>query len=197
MDDEGLQDCGIEELYARAPLFVPQTTPEFTWQFLQQQPYGLAVWDIALVEGVRTLVFMAREPGADLVSLPKRLDAHWKAISLGIEIQGHRVMPIIVMIHFVPLQTIYEVWFNFYGEAGEAVQEAFRLLAQQEDIYLFFHDRGEEPVRKIGFTNNLKAFFRGTYGMLKAMPEWSDADFDEAKRQLMEQYTCDQLWRTK
>lgn len=197
MDDEHLQDCGIEELYARAPLFVPQTTPELSWQFLEQQPYGLAVWDIALVEGVRTIVFMAREPRADLEHLPKRLDAHWKAISLGMEIQGHRVMPIIVMIHFVALQTIYEVWFNFYGEAGEHVQEAFRLLAEQETIYLFFHDQGPEPVRKIGFDNSMRQFFRGHYGMLKAMPEWSDADFNAAKDRLMKQYSCDDLWGMK
>lgn len=179
---------------------VPQTMPggeEYAWQNLERQPYGLAIWDIPLVEGELTVVFMAREPRAQLLKLPQRTNANWKALSVGTEIRGRRVLPVIVMIHFIPLATIYEVWFNFYGETGWYVQEAFTLLGQQPNNYLFFHDRGPEPVRKIGFPNTMDSFFRGHYGMIKAMPEWSDEDFNEAKRQLMEEYTGDQLWRMK
>jgi hypothetical protein len=201
MEDDELQDCGIEELYGsrgRPPLSVPQIVPEeeqYSWQFLEQLPYGMSMWDIASVEGKQTVVFMAREPRADVEPLPKTPKALWRAMSLGVEIDGHKVMPVIVMIYFVPLQTIYEIWFNFYGEAQESVQEAFTLLGQQPNLYLFFHDRGSEPVRKFGFRNDIAYFFKGHYGVLKAVPEWSDADFNEAKRRLMDRYTGEQLWR--
>lgn len=192
-------DCGIEELYGhRVVRMVPdigQTEYDFSWQFLQLQPYGLAVWDMALIDGVRTVIFMAREPKADMLQIQDKPDAIWKALSFGMDINGRKVMPVVVMILFVPLQTIYEVYFNFYGETGEAVQEAFQLLGKQPNNYLFFHDKGPEPVRKFGFANNLDEFFRGHYGMIKAVPAWSDADFNEAKRRLMNQYSGEEMWR--
>jgi hypothetical protein len=195
--DEELEDCGIEELYehrvVRLPQVVPQTS-EYSWQFLERQPYGLAIWDIALIDGVSTVVFMARERKAELIRVQQNPDAIWKALSFGMDVNGHRVMPVLVMILFVPLQTIYEIYFNFYGETGEEVQKAFKLLGSQKNNYLFFHDRGVEPVRKFGFPNSLDQFFRGHYGMIKAVTEWSDDDFNEAKRRLMDQYTGDQLW---
>jgi len=199
MDDEELEDCGIEELYparGRVPLVFPQTVPkdEYSWKYLQKLPYGLALWDIALVNGESTVVFMAREPRAQLLQLPQHPQAIWKGLSLGAEVNGRRVMPVVVMIHFIPLETIYEIWFNFYGETAEYVQEAFRLLGQQPNNYLFFHDRGPEPVRKTGFPNTLDTFFHGHYGMIKVMPEWSDEEFNEAKRQLMDKYSGRQLW---
>lgn len=202
MNDEELEDCGIEELYSRGrpPATLPQTVgrDEYSWQLLQKQPYGLAIWDLALVEGVSTVVFLAREPRKEVLQFQQKPDAIWKALSFAFDdINGHRVMPVVIMIFFIPLQTIYEIYFNFYGETGKYVQEAFRLLGQQTTNYLFFHDRGPEPVRKIGFDNNLIDFFHGHYGMMKAMPEWSDADFEEAKRRLMTQYTGQQLWGMK
>ena len=181
----------------RPPLALPQVSSEYSWHFLQNQPYGLSMWDIALINGVSTVVFMARERKAELLKLPLHPDAMWKALSFGMEINGHKVMPVVVMIFFVPLQTIYEVYFNFYGETGEQVREAFRLLGKQTTNYLIFHDRGEEPIRKFGFDNSMDEFFRGHYGMINALPEWSDADFNEAKRQLMAKYTGDQLWKLK
>lgn len=202
--DDLLEDCGIEELYSnysrgRPSQILPQTMPkdQYSWQYLEQLPYGMSMWDTALVNGESTVVFMAREPRAGLLQLQEHPDAIWKALSFAMEINGRKVMPVVVMIFFVPFQTIYEIYFNFYGETGKYVQEAFRLLGKQPVNYLFFHDRGPEPVRKFGFFNNLDQFFRGHYGMIKAMPEWSDADFNEAKRRLMEQYSGEQLWRMK
>lgn len=198
MWDEGLPDCGIEELYGahRVVRVTPQTVPteEYSWQSLQRQPYGLCLWDIVLVNDVRTVVFMAREPRAQMLRVQDKPDAIWKGLSFGYEIEGRKVMPLVVMILFVPLQTIYEVYFNFYGETGEHVQEALRLLGKQPNNYLFFHDRGAEPVRKFGFPNSLDQFFRGHYGMISAVPAWSDDDFNEAKRRLMDQYSGEQMW---
>lgn len=201
MEDELLPDCGIEELYARGrpPLSLPQTVPEsqYAWQYLEQLPYGVAMWDAALIDSTRNIVFMAREARADVEPLTESPKALWRVMSLGMEIDDHKVIPVLVLIYFIPLQTIYEVWFNFYGEGKESVQEAFTLLGQQPNLYLFFHDRGPEPVRKFGFVNELAYFFRGQYGVLKAMPEWSDEDFNKAKSLLMDQYTGEQLWRMK
>jgi hypothetical protein len=191
-------DCGLEELYLGPPvaaMTVPQTIGGgYSWQALEQLPYGFAIYETALVNNVRTVVFMARESRADIEAISGRMNAYWKAISLGMDIKGTRVMPVVVMIYFIPLETIYEVWFNFYGVEGQLVQESFQLLGQQDTIYLMFHDRGPEPIRKIGFNNNLASFFHGHYGMLKAMPAWSDDDFMEAKRRLMEQYSGEGLW---
>jgi len=167
---------------------------EYSWQFLQRMPYGLAVWDVALVAGARTVVFMAREPRAHMQALPDRVDVRWKGGSIGMEIAGRRIMPVVVLVDFRPLATIYEIWFNFYGEAGPFVQEAFLLLGKQDYLYLFFHDYGPTPVRGFGFQNEVKHFFRGNYGILKALPEWDDRDFEEAKRRLQDRHGVEQLW---
>ena len=171
-----------------------QSIEEYSWQFLERVPYGLAIWDIALVDGARTVIFMARERRADVAPLPERVQVLWKAGSIGMEIAGRRIMPVIVMADFRPLMTIYEIWFNFYGEAGPFIQEAFLLLGKQNYLYLFFHDCGPTPIRKFAFPNEMKHFFRGHYGMLKALPEWNDRDFNEAKRRLQDRYGGEELW---
>ncbi len=171
-----------------------QSVEEYSWQFLERVPYGLALWDIALVAGARAVVFMAREPRADVQVLPERVQVRWKAGGIGMEIAGRRIMPVVLLIDFRPLATIYEIWFNFYGEAGAFVQEAFQLLGEQDLLYIFFHDRGPTPVRKFGFPNDIRYFFRGHYGMLKALPAWTDRDFNQAKDHLQSKYGVEQLW---
>ncbi len=167
---------------------------QYSWQFLERVPYGLAIWDVALVAGARAVVFMAREHRADVAPLPERVRVLWKAGSIGMEIAGRRIMPVIVMADFRPLTTIYEIWFNFYGETGPFVQEAFLLLGKQDYLYLFFHDYGPTPIRKFAFPNDIRHFFRGHHGILKALPEWNDRDFNEAKRRLQDRYGVAQLW---
>jgi hypothetical protein len=194
---EELQDCGIEELYGHRLMRVaPQIFPrkEYMWQSLQREPYGTAVWETVLIEGDKTVIVMAREAKADLAGLPYKADAVWKGLSFVVEVNGHNVMPVVVMVLFVPLQTIYEVWFNFYGELGEEVQEAFRLLGEQPNLYIFFHDKGPEAVRKFGFGNSLAQFFHGHYGMISAAPAWNDNDFNEAKRRVMSAYTGEEMF---
>jgi len=203
LEEGRLEDCGIEELYGQhkprpagietLPMAVPEDM--YSWQYLETLPYGLCIWDIARFNGATGVVFMVRESTADIQDLPRSPDAYWKLVSLGTTIDGRRVMPVVALINFLPLHSIYEVWFNFYGEAGKETQGAFQLLAQQSHLMLFFHDRGPEPLAKFAFPNNLAHFFRGHYGMIKAIPEWSDSDFNEAKRRLIHQYSVADLWR--
>ncbi len=171
-----------------------QSIEEYSWQFLERVPYGLAIWDVALVAGARAVVFMAREPKADAQALPERVQVRWKAGGIGMEIAGRRIMPVVALIDFRPLATIYEIWLNFYGEAGPFVQEAFQLLGEQDLLYIFFHDYGPTSIRKFGFHNEIKHFFRGNYGILKALPQWTDRDFDQAKGHLQSKYGVEQLW---
>lgn len=175
---------------------VPQTE-KYSWQHLIEHPYGMAMWDVAMINGVEQVVYMAREPRKDVEALPDRVDVHWKATSMGMEIGETRVLPVVVMCYFIPLQTIYEVWFNFYGDNWLFRQHAIELLGKQEKLLILFLDQGPKPVRTIGFFNDMAYFFRGHYKMLKEMPAWTDHDFDEAKRRLMERYTADDIWRMK
>lgn len=192
-------ECGLGELYGATPVALPQTIkgPQWSWEFLQSRSYGEAVWDTMLADHEPVVVFMARETQADIAALPQPAPAIWKLTSLGTRIGGRKVMPIVVLINFFPFNTIYEVWFNFYGEGAKETQEAFLILAKQPLLLLFFYDRGPEPLRKLGFENELSFFFSGQYKMLKALPPWTDDDFNEAKRRLMDTYTTDDLWSMK
>lgn len=171
--------------------------PLYSYEFLCTQPYGSALWETVTAYGKPTVVFMAREAKEDISGIPKVLDAHWKAIVLGLDLRGVRIMAIVVMIEFIPLLTIYEVWFNCYGEGGAETQEAFKILGEQENLYLFFFDSEPAPIRQIAFHNQIGHFFRGVSGLVKALPAWTDKDFDEAKRILTKVYPPDVLWRMK
>ncbi len=181
----------------RSPASMPTTMakfePLYSWDFLRKQPYGTALWDLVLLNGHRFVVFLAREPRREVERLPEPVDVFWKHVSIGMEIKGRRVMPVVVLADVIPLQTVYEVWFNFYGAGAELAQEAFDLLGHQSHIFLFFLDDGPEPIRKLAFPNPVGHFFRGHFGMLRAMPAWSDADFNEAKRQIMAKHTVQDM----
>lgn len=181
---------------------VPMTIPEgnYAWQVLERLPYGSALWDLVMFAPMmeEAVIFMARERAEIASQLPKTSPARWKGLGLPrISSAGNRVMPLVMMIHMPLLKTIYEVWFNFYGENPEFTQQAIEKLGKQEHLYLFFFDRGSQPVKKIAFNNEIAHFFRGQYGILKALPPWSDSEFNEVKSQLMEEYTGEDFWRMK
>jgi|GEM_PF-1965743 len=183
----------IQHIFS-VPMTMDMSGSTYSWQYLLGRPYGTSVWDIMLVNGQPFVTFMAREETSVVKKLPDPLDVYWKAISMGMVVNNRKVMPVIVMADVLPLDSMYEVWFNFYGEAQDIVQEAFALLAQQSHLFLFFLDKTPEPVRKIAFPNSIAHFFRGHQGMLKALPPWNDDDYDEAKRRIMRDYSPDQLW---
>lgn len=159
---------------------------ELSWEFLVRQPYGICLWDIPLIRGKREVVFMAREREADVRDLPERVPCHFKAGLLGMG----RVFPVVVLIDFTPLRTIYEVYFNFCAPEGA---EAIALLGRQPNLYLAFYDRGPEAVRIFGFVNNMASYFRLVYVKLKGLPCWTDDEFDRAKEWLMQRYTVEDL----
>ena len=159
---------------------------ELSWEFLVRQPYGICLWDIPLIRGKREVVFMAREREADVRDLPERVPCHFKAGLLGMG----RVFPVVVLIDFIPLRTIYEVYFNFCAPEGA---EAIALLGRQPNLYLAFYDRGPEAVRIFGFVNNMASYFRLVYVKLKGLPCWTDDEFDRAKEWLMQRYTVEDL----
>lgn len=214
---EDLEDCGIEELYPpqirdlkveRAfgpvqPKSVPMamSQPEYSWEFLETQPYGIAVWESVLLMPAceQVVVFLARESEAKARKLHEIPRVIWRLMSFGMtsSITGNKVMPVVVMILVPDLDTIYEVWFNFYGIEGEYAQEGFKLLGQQKLLYLFLHDRGPTAVRKFAYVNNLATSFRGFYGMMKAMPPWTDEDFMGVKTELMTRYSGEDFWRMR
>ena len=167
----------------------------YSWQALERQPYGSTIWDIAGLPGESTVVFMIREPIADIERLPQSVDVMWKTGAIGMTVGGRRVMPVVILIDFYPLQSLYELWFNFYGEAGPYIQEAFLLLAKQDERYILFHDRGPIPVGGRRFSNDdMKVTFRGLYSYCKALPPWSDDDFDYAKALIQRERSVKELW---
>jgi len=167
---------------------------EYSWEHLVRRPYGSAMWDIANMDGNDVVVFMVREKRADVEPLPQQVGVHWRSGGIGMMVQGQRVMPVVVMMNFIPLESIYEMWFNFYGEAGSTVQEAFTLLGRQDRLYALFFDTGPELVRGFGFNNNVGHFFRGHYGICKALPPWDDNLFNLAKHQLQSERGVRELW---
>lgn len=166
----------------------------YPWQYLEQQPYGRAIWDIAEVQGTDAVIFLIRESRADVTPLPEAVDVYWKAGGVGMKVAGWRVMPVVIMIKFLSLGTMYEMWFNFYGEAGPTVQKAFTLLGKQDRLYIILFDTGPIPVRSFGFPNNIQHFFRGQYGMIKAITPWDDNLFNLAKLKLQSERGVQELW---
>jgi len=161
---------------------------ELSWEFLVKQPYGIALWDLPLVRGRREVVFIAREREADVKDLPERVACRFKSGLLGMG----RVFPIVVLIDFHPLTTIYEIYFNFCRPEGS---EAVILLGKQPNLYLAFYDTSPEPVRMFSFTNNIATYFKLVYLKLKELPCWTDDEFDKAKEWLMRTYRVEELER--
>jgi len=161
---------------------------ELSWEYLVRQPYGICLWDIPLIRGKREVLFMAREREVDVKDLPEKVRCGFKAGLLGMG----RVFPVIVLIDFIPLKTIYEVYFNFCRPEGT---EAITLLGSQPNLYLAFYDTGPEPVRVFGFVNDIANYFKLVYLKLKGLPCWTDDEFDRAKEWLMGSYTVEDLDR--
>jgi len=161
---------------------------ELSWEFLVRQPYGICLWDIPLIRGKREVVFMAHEREADVKDLREPVPCGFKAGLLGMG----RVFPVIVLIDFIPLRTVYEVYFNFSRPEGS---EAIILLGRQPKLYLAFYDTGPEPVRMFGFANDVANFFRLVHLKLKGLPSWTDDEFDKAKAWIMDSYTVEELER--
>jgi hypothetical protein len=196
MEDE----CGLEELYGTPSMVVPQTAmPDKSAPAnLLKQDYGACLWDTVLIEGQPMTAWLAREVTGDVLHLPDRADALWKIVSFGMERPGgRRVMPIIVLIYFIPLQRIYETWFNFYGVDGEIVREALSFLQFQPILPLLFLDRVPEPVRKFGFSNSLATNLKGIYGMCSAVAPWTDEDFDAVKEAIQNKLSPEDLMALK
>jgi len=177
------------------PMTMGQPDEMYSWQYLLANPYGAMMWDIVLINGHKYVAFLAREPQEEVARMKEPIDVHWKGLSIGIEFKdGRRVLPLIILANVLPLGSVYEVWFNFYGEGQVETQEAIHMLSHQSHLFLFFLDRSPEPVRKIVFPNSVDYFFRGHYGMLESMPEWTDGDFNSAKAHLQRKYSVRDLW---
>lgn len=192
-------ECGLEELYGTPSTVVPQTLPiePQAWQRLVKMEYGACMWDTVMIEGIPMVAWLVREAARDVQHLPDKVDALWKVVAIGMDVMGYRVMPIITLIHFLPLDVIYETWFNFYGVDGPIVQEALGMLQFQLMLPLLFLDHGPVPVRKFGFTNNMTTNLKGIYGMISSVPAWTDEAFDTAKIRIEERYTSEDLLAMK
>lgn len=167
---------------------------EYSWQHLVRRPYGSTMWDIANIDGNDVVIFMIKERAADIEPLPQGVDVHWKAGGIGMHVAGWKVMPVVVMMDFAPLQSIYETWFNFYGESGDIVREAFTALGRQDRLYVLFFDTGPNPVRGFGFTNHIGHLFRGMHGICRALTPWDDNLFNLAKHKLQSERGVQELW---
>jgi len=191
------EDLRTEDKTIRSiPMTMGMPEEIYSWEYLIRQPYGAMVWDIVLIHGHKYVAFMAREPRWEVQRLPDPVDVHWRGLSLGIEFKGgRRVMAMVLLAHVLPLGSRYEIWFNFYGEGQVETQEAIYMLSHQSHLFLFFIDDGPVPARTLTFPNSVDYFFRGHYGMLQAMPEWTDDDFNRAKAHLQRKYSVMDLWR--
>jgi len=161
---------------------------ELSWEFLVRQPYGTCLWDIPLVRGRREVVFMARESEATVKELREPVPCRFKSGLLGMG----RVFPVIVLMNFIPLGTIYEVYFNYCSPEGS---EAVALLGHQPTLYLAFYNTGPQPVRIFSFTNPVAGYFKLVYLKLKGLPCWTDEEFDKAKARIMQTYSVEDLDR--
>jgi len=154
---------------------------EYSWEWLEQQPYSVGLWDVATIDKERRIVFMAREPREDVEPLPKKVIAHWKAGLL----PHKKVLVLVVMCHFIPLNAIYEFWFNYIHDE---VKEAVDLLSRQGLLYLNFHEVGPTPVRTFAFHNGMRFDFVLLGKKLKEVAPWMDAEFEEAKAAIQAKY---------
>lgn len=165
------------------------TKEAYAWQFLVRQPYGIALWDIGLIEGKEALVILARESEGDVERLPRKILAQWR---VGLVAEDD-VLAVVAMVYVPELATIYEIWFNYHAE-GEEKRRAFELLATQPLLILSFWDRGPGEIRTFTFANNISHFFSGVRKILREK-SWTDEEFDRAKEKLMQKHTSDDLWR--
>lgn len=169
---------------------------EYAWQYLVEQEYGRALWGMAKMNGEEVVAILAHETTDDVLGLPEDCKAPWRAGSFRLKLAGQhqKVVPVVLMAKFEPLETFYEVWFNVYADKEWPEREAFTALSKQTFLPLLFFDRGPSPVREFYYVNTLRRFFSSQYHLLRLLPPWTDNDFKRAKEQIEEQYSSERMW---
>lgn len=102
---------------------------------------------------------------------------------------------IIPCILYVPdIGGMYECFFNYYSTSNEPRYSMMDLMQQNSIVVVFIGDTGE-PEREIEINNRMKSFFWMALSGLENRPPWTMGEFKQAKAELQNAYTIEQLFQ--